>query len=180
MLKTNIDRSDLHSFYPSRIFLIPRCLELLLQTSCFIIVVLFMDYLNIDQIVFSKDVLSGSIFQNVFILAIIYYAYKNMVTYTVVDLIVVDLKHKSILVKYWLFHLFPMQVSLSHDVISYNTREDLLLWGGSLSIRIYKSNRILLKLNARNGWKKVQVIEIAGLINRLATTRKTNQLWPFF
>lgn len=105
---------------------------------------------------------TGSRYSSVLIILLMYYSFKVLGTHTAIDLLEIDYENKEIRFVYWLFYFYKKKLTISYEELSYKNRNDILILGGSLSLRIYQNEKYKIKLNRRNGWKDKQIDEITS------------------
>jgi hypothetical protein len=147
-------------FYPDRLIPGPRYIELMIQSTLFLIVIWVISFTKIDSILFSQSFIGENKINSSLFTIILFLTYKFALTYTVVDKLVICKDEKLIRIEYFLFHIAKRSIAIKFEDFSFFFRDDLLHFGGSTGIRIFNKDKFKVKLNAKNGWKKEQIEKI--------------------
>lgn len=171
---------SIKKYKPSRIIGGPRWLELFIHSLLFICVLVFLSYLGVDLLLWNNIFFfkaKGFDWGMVLYLWILFYCYKVATTHTVVDCIVINYNKCTINFSYWLIYLIKKEKIIAFNELSFNTNDDLLLFGGSTSIRVFQNDIYKIKLNPRNGWEKEQIDEIFKEFLVISNGKLRNKKW---
>ena len=138
----------------------PRWIIILFQCFVFIVLVGVIPCLQLDLILFQYSLFENGFTYFVVEFFIIFFLYKNMITFSPVDRFIIDDSKSEIIIIYWLMYFIKRKLVVKYDELSFRAQMSGALWGNSLSISIFKNKNYKIKLNARNGWTEEQVQKI--------------------
>jgi hypothetical protein len=154
---------SIKQYHPNRFIGGPRWFELVIHGVLFNMIMVFQSYLGIDVLLgsnsffFKADCFDWGV---VIFTSLLFYFYKVATTHTVIDSILINDNLSTITFNYWLFYVIKKEEIILFSELSFYTNQDLIIFGGTKSLRIYKNNKYKIKLNQRNGWEKKHVDEL--------------------
>ncbi len=140
----------------SRLLKIPRLLELFLHVAFFLLISAVLQFLHIDDIVMDTSIEITDTFTLLF-LSFSFILYRIFTSPTIVEEIIIDYERKEIEFAYVLLFIIKKKLIVPFREFSFYSTLDIILAGGALSLRIYKANRIKIKMNHRFGWTRKQI-----------------------
>jgi hypothetical protein len=132
----------------------------------------YIDFLKTGEIVFKFNMTIAYI--------VFFWILKNMSTFTFVNSVQIDEEKKEIIVDYLLWNISKKKCIIPFEEFTFYTQKDLLFWGASKSIRIYKDGIYKIKLNARNNWKKEQIEELEDICLDITNNELRKKPWYSF
>lgn len=158
-------------FYPSRLLKYPRWIETVLQCSTFVLIIMVLHISNLDSIIFNVTLFTADSGTVIFIF-FMFYAYKILGTHTAVDYVKIDYQLQEVTFTYWLFYFLKKTVKIRFTELSIKNKNVILLLGGAEGLYVYQNERLKIKLNKRNGWKKDQIEQMSDAFKNISQDHK--------
>ena len=157
-------------FEPERIVPMPRWFAILVQTFFVAFAALAGSFLNMNYLL-GLEMFFDDVRQNVVFYAMSFLVYKLISSPTVLDRILINFDNKEITFDYWICHVYKKQKVIKFQDFSFKITQDIRIFGGSESIRIYQFDKQKIKLNPSDGWKRTQLKSIYSLFLSIKKAR---------
>lgn len=160
------------NYKPLPLINLPRWLETIIQGGGFLTSLYLIHLLKLDLLFKGGDIfnIANSKLLTVIFYLSIFFIIKVLGTFTAVDFIEIDYEENNIIFDYWLFYFNRKRLTIKFSDFSYKTGYDISIIGGSFYLKIYQKNKLKIKLNKRNGWKKDQIDDV---YSRLKSIKKS-------
>ena len=152
-------------------------LILMSQSLIFIALIGIIPLLGLDTILLGFSLLGNGLIFFVVEFFLIFFLYKNMVTYSLVERVIIDDSKEEIIIVFWLIYFIKKKIVIKYEELSFRAQIDGMLWGYSLSLRIFKNDNYRIKINAKNGWTEDQIKNIYNRFLSITKGRTRTRPW---